>query len=125
VIDDRNGIIHLTEAFAPFIIIALPYYGGHIVCQKAVEAVGGSYTTEIPAQCGPYLFDSWEQNQKVTLVEPRLDRRETGLLAGGILHRHRRSGRAAWPMRRMPIDFTRVAVGAAAQLKGACPTGPR
>ena len=67
IIDDRNGIIHLTEAFAPFLIIALPYYGGHIVCKAAVEGVGGSYTTEIPAQCGPYLFDTWEQNQKVTL----------------------------------------------------------
>ncbi|MFN0115196.1 MAG: ABC transporter substrate-binding protein [Paracoccaceae bacterium] len=67
VIDDRKGVIHLTEAFAPFTVIALPYYGGHIVCKAAVEAAGGSYTTESPAQCGPYLFDSWEQAQKVTL----------------------------------------------------------
>ena len=67
VIDDRNGVIHLTDAFAPFMVIALPYYGGNIVCKAAVEAAGGSYTTEFPAQCGPYLFESWEQNQKVTL----------------------------------------------------------
>ena len=67
VIDDRSGVIHLTDAFAPFMVIALPYYGGHIVCKAAVEAAGGSYTTEFPAQCGPYLFDSWDQNQKVTL----------------------------------------------------------
>ena len=67
VIDDRSGVIHLTDAFAPFVVIALPYYGGHIVCKAAVEAAGGSYTTEFPAQCGPYLFDSWDQNQKVVL----------------------------------------------------------
>src|SRR5690606_19427035 len=33
VVDARSGIIHLTEAFRPFEIIALPYYGGHIVCK--------------------------------------------------------------------------------------------
>ena len=66
IIDDRKGLIHLTEPFAPFTVVALPYYGGHIVCKAAVEAVGGRYTTEIPAQCGPYLFDQWEQGQKVT-----------------------------------------------------------
>ena len=67
VIDDRSGVIHLTDAFAPFMVIALPYYGGNIVCKAAVEAAGGSYTTEFPAQCGPYLFDRWDQNQKVVL----------------------------------------------------------
>jgi len=67
VIDDLSGVIHLTDAFAPFMVIALPYYGGHILCKAAVEAAGGSFTTEFPAQCGPYLFDSWEQNQKITL----------------------------------------------------------
>ena len=68
IIDARSGIIHLTEAFRPFEIIALAYYGGHIVCKAAVEAVGGKYTTEIPAECGPFLMDSWEQGQKVTLI---------------------------------------------------------
>lgn len=68
VVDARSGIIHLKEAFRPFEIIALPYYGGHIVCKAAVEAVGGKYTTEIPAECGPFLMESWEQGQKVTLV---------------------------------------------------------
>lgn len=67
IIDDRSGIIHLTDPFVPFTVVALPYYGGHIVCKAAVEAAGGSYTTEIPAQCGPYLLDAWEQGQKVTL----------------------------------------------------------
>jgi peptide/nickel transport system substrate-binding protein len=67
VTDARSGIIRLTEAFAPFPVIALPYYGGHLVSKAAVESVGGRFTTEAPAECGPYLLDSWEQGQKVTL----------------------------------------------------------
>ena len=53
VIDDRNGIIHLTEAFAPFIVIALPYYGGHIVSQKAVEAAGAAIPRRSPRNAAP------------------------------------------------------------------------
>lgn len=64
---EKTGIIHLTDAFRPFEVIALPYYGGHLVCKAATEAAGGSFTTEFPAQCGPYLFDTWEQNAKITL----------------------------------------------------------
>lgn len=64
---ERTGVIRLTDAFAPFPVIALPYYGGHIVSQAAVEGVGGFYTTESPAECGPFLMDAWEQNQRVTL----------------------------------------------------------
>lgn len=67
VIDARSGVIHLKEPYPPFDLIALPYYAGHIQCKAAVASVGGSYTTEIPAQCGPFLFDSWEQNRKITL----------------------------------------------------------
>ena len=123
VLDDRNGIIHLTEAFAPFTVIALPYYGGHIVCQKAVEAAGGSYTTEIPAQCGPYLMDSWEQNQKITLVanpewtgeKPAFSRVEFYIVTDD------QAAQLAYEAD--AFDFTRVAVGAAAQLKSAMPEG--
>jgi len=123
VIDDRNGIIHLTEPFAPFMVIALPYYGGHIVCQKAVEAAGGSYTTEIPAQCGPYLFDTWEQNQKVTLVanpdwtgeQPAFDRVEFYIVTDDQA--------ALLAYEADAYDFTRVAVGAAAHLQENMPAG--
>ncbi len=37
VVDKLNGIIHLKEAYKPFWVISLPYYGGHIVCKAAVE----------------------------------------------------------------------------------------
>ncbi|MDQ2067622.1 ABC transporter substrate-binding protein [Xinfangfangia sp. CPCC 101601] len=67
VTDERSGVLHLSEPFRPFEVIALPYYGGHIVCKAATEAAGGQFGTEFPAQCGPYLFDTWEQNAKITL----------------------------------------------------------
>ncbi len=125
VLDDRNGIIHLTESFAPFTVIALPYYGGHIVSQKAVEAVGGRYTTEIPAQCGPFLMDSWEQNQKVTLKanpdwtgeKPAFERVEFYIVSDD------QTAQLAYEAD--AFDFTRLAVGAAAQLKDAMPDGAR
>ena len=123
VIDARSGIIHLTEAFAPFTVIALPYYGGHIVCQKAVEAAGGSYTTDIPAQCGPYLFDTWEQNQKVTLKtnpdwtgdKPAFARIEFYIVTDD------QAAQLAYEAD--AFDFTRVAVTAATALKAAMPEG--
>lgn len=123
VIDARSGLIHLTEPFAPFTVIALPYYGGHIVCRKAVEAVGGSFTTELPAQCGPYLFDSWEQGQKVTLKanpawtgeKPNWETIEVYIVADDQA--------ALLAYEADSYDFTRVAVSAATTLRGALPAG--
>jgi len=56
----------LKEPFQPIWLASLPYYGGHVVCKAAVEKAGGKYTTEVPAQCGPYLIDKWEPKQKMT-----------------------------------------------------------
>lgn len=123
VIDDRNGIIHLTEPFAPFTVIALPYYGGHIVCQKAVETAGGSYTTDIPAQCGPYLMEAWEQNQKVTLVANPDWTGEKPAFARVEFYIVTDDQAAQLAFEADAFDFTRVNVGAAAQLKGAMPEG--
>lgn len=64
---ELTGVIRLTDPFAPFEIVALPYYAGHILSREAVESVGGSFTTENPAECGPFLMDSWEQNQRIVL----------------------------------------------------------
>jgi peptide/nickel transport system substrate-binding protein len=123
VIDDRNGIIHLTEAFAPFMIVALPYYGGHIVCQKAVEAVGGSYTTEIPAQCGPYLFDTWEQNQKVTLKANPDWTGETPAFSTVEFYIVTDDQAAQLAYEADAFDFTRLAVSGATAIKAAMPEG--
>jgi len=123
VVDARSGIIHLTEPFKPFWVIALPYYGGHIVCKAAVEKAGGSYTTTIPAQCGPYLLDKWEQNQKVTLVanpdwtgpKPAFSRIEYYIVADDQA--------ALLAYEADAFDYTRVAVNAVKQLKAAMPKG--
>jgi peptide/nickel transport system substrate-binding protein len=65
--DKYNATIVLKHAFAPFIIATLCEGVGTIVCAKAVEAVGGTFTTEMPATCGPYLSE-WEPRQFVKLT---------------------------------------------------------
>ena len=123
VIDDRNGIIHLTEAFPPFMVITLPYYGGHIVCKAAVEAAGGSYTTEIPAQCGPYLFDQWQQNQLVTLKANPDWTGEKPAFARVEFYIVTDDQAAQLAYEADAFDFTRLAVSGATALKAAMPAG--
>jgi peptide/nickel transport system substrate-binding protein len=67
VVDDLNGVIHMKEPFAPLFYTSLPWYAGQIVCKKAVEEAGGTFTTEFPAECGPYLMTGWEPKIKLTL----------------------------------------------------------
>ncbi|MSP83143.1 MAG: peptide ABC transporter substrate-binding protein [Alphaproteobacteria bacterium] len=67
VVDDRSGVIHLTQPFAPIWFTALPWYGGHIVCRTAVTAAGGKFETAFPAQCGPYRMTAWDPTISVTL----------------------------------------------------------
>ena len=125
VIDARSGIIHLKQPFKPFWVITLPYYGGHIVCKAAVEKVGGSYTTEIPAQCGPFLMEKWEQNQKVTLVAnpdwpgPKSDfsKIEIYIVADD------QAAQLAYEAD--AFDFTKLAVNAAKQVKANMPKGAK
>ena len=123
VVDERSGIIHLAQAFKPLEIIALPYYGGHIVSKAAVEAAGGSYTTEMPAQCGPYLFDSWEQNQKITLrANPDWtgEAQEFQVIEFHIVSDDQA---ALLAYEADAYDFTRLAANAVRQVKTAMPAG--
>jgi peptide/nickel transport system substrate-binding protein len=120
---ERSGILHLSAPFVPFQVIALPYYAGHIHCRAAVEAVGGRFTTEIPAQCGPYLFDSWMQNHRVTLVrnpgwtgEPQVWQRIEFYIVTDDL-----AAQLAWEAD--AFDFTRVAPSGVARLRAAMPEG--
>lgn len=64
---ERTGVIHLKSPSAPFWVTTLPYYMGHIVCKKAVEAKGSKFTTEVPAAAGPYLIDKWVPKQSLSL----------------------------------------------------------
>lgn len=64
----RTGVIRLKDTYLPFWVTALPYYMGHIVCRAAVEKVGGKFTTEVPASCGPYVISEWRPKQNLTLA---------------------------------------------------------
>ncbi|WP_457584685.1 ABC transporter substrate-binding protein [Ensifer canadensis] len=64
---ERTGTIRLKTPSVPFWVTTLPYYMGHIVSRKAVEKVGGRFTTEPPATAGPYLIDSWVPKQSLLL----------------------------------------------------------
>lgn len=66
IVDDHTGVLVLKEAFAPFMNSTLANGSGIIVCKAAVEANGGSFTTDPLATCGPYTYSS-EQGQHVTL----------------------------------------------------------
>lgn len=125
VIDARSGVIHLKQPFKPFWIITLPYYGGHIVCKAAVEKAGGSYTTEIPAQCGPFLMEKWDQNQKVTLVAnpdwpgPKSDFSKIEI----YIVVDDQAAQLAYEAD--AFDFTKLAVSAAKQVKANMPKGAK
>lgn len=121
VVDARSGLIHLKEPFKPFWYIALPYYGGHIVSKAAVEKAGGSYTTDIPAQCGPYLLEKWEQNQKVTLAANPEWRGEKQAFSRIEYFVVTDDQAALLAYEAQSFDYTRVAMSAAKQLKANMP----
>jgi peptide/nickel transport system substrate-binding protein len=68
VTDALNGIIHLKAPRVAFLLTALPWYSGHILCKAATEAAGGRFTTVPPATCGPYRIEDWRPGQSITLA---------------------------------------------------------
>ena len=62
--DKYSATIVLNTPFAPFMIISLASNTGSIICKKATESVGGKFTTDMPATCGPYLYE-WKQKQHI------------------------------------------------------------
>ena len=65
--DKYSGAIILKKAFAPFMTQTLASGTGVIISKKATEAVGGKFTNEVPATCGPYVME-WKQGQYVRLT---------------------------------------------------------
>ncbi len=65
--DKYNGTIVLSQPFSPFMNTTLASGTGIILSKAATESVGGKYTMEPPATCGPYVFE-WTQGQNVTLT---------------------------------------------------------
>jgi peptide/nickel transport system substrate-binding protein len=67
IIDDYNGIIHLTEPYAPLWSSTMPVTSGNIISKKYVEEVGlEGFATNIIGT-GPYLFDEWRPQEMVVL----------------------------------------------------------
>ncbi len=123
--DAKSGILHLKAPFKPIMVIGLPYYGGHIVCKAAVEKAGGSYTTSIPAQCGPFLLDKWEQNQKVTLVANPDWKLEKPAFSKIEYYVVTDDQAALLAYEADSFDFTRAATSASKQLKANPPKGAK
>lgn len=70
VTDDLNGTIVLNQPFAPFIMVTLCHGPGAVVCEKAVTAAGGKFTTEFPAVCGPYLYEAIPGQKVIFTLRP-------------------------------------------------------
>ncbi|MFV3128329.1 ABC transporter substrate-binding protein [Niveispirillum sp. KHB5.9] len=69
VVDTRTGIIHLREARPAFLFTSLPWYGGHIVCEKAMWAQPPGTRVALPvATCGPYMIERWRPGQEIRLI---------------------------------------------------------
>ena len=66
--DPYNGTIVLKEPFAPLWTISLVRGSGSILSKKAMELVGGKFTTEPPAGSGPYVLKEWQPKQKTILA---------------------------------------------------------
>jgi peptide/nickel transport system substrate-binding protein len=63
--DRYSGTIVLKSPYAAFIPIAVADYG--ILSRKAVESVGGRFSTQPPSCSGPYLFREWQAKRKTVL----------------------------------------------------------
>ena len=61
-----SGTLVLGQPYAPFTLLGLTSGPAAILCKAAMEKVGGKFTTEFPATCGPYLFQ-WTPKQKLSL----------------------------------------------------------
>lgn len=66
--DARTGILHFHEPRPSFIVTALPWYGGHIVCRRAMEELAGRRQVLPPAVCGAYRIEEWRPTQEITLA---------------------------------------------------------
>jgi peptide/nickel transport system substrate-binding protein len=67
VTDTYSGTLVLKQPFVPIWLNTIAGNTGLLVCKKATEAAGGKYTTEIPATCGPYLYE-WTPKQRIVFT---------------------------------------------------------
>jgi peptide/nickel transport system substrate-binding protein len=65
--DRYSGTLVLHSPYAAMIPVAVASSTGSILSRKAVESVGGRFTTQPPACSGPYVFESWQAMRKTVL----------------------------------------------------------
>ena len=62
--DAHHGTLVLNKPFAPLWLTALSRSTGAVVCKAAFEAKGiTQYTTDVPAQLGPYQIREWRPKE--------------------------------------------------------------
>lgn len=104
-VDASTVKITLEQPLSPVLFYpkVANYSGGFIVCQQAVEALGDDAFKTQPVGTGPFIFDSYTPQEKVSLVAnpdyfrgapklagvdmryiPDIASREAGLLAGEL-----------------------------------------
>ncbi len=64
---DYEVMITLSEPVPSLLGMLVPYHGGNIVCQDAVEALGDDFQSQ-PVGTGPFMFDEYQPQQYVKLV---------------------------------------------------------
>ena len=64
----HSGVITLKHPSPAIWLSTIAAGAGCLVCKAATESVGGQYTTEIPASCGPYVIENWTPKQKITFA---------------------------------------------------------
>ena len=66
--DKQNGVIVLKTPFAATFLMGIASESGTIVPKSKVDALPDKkFTTELPAQCGPYTMVEWTPKQKIVL----------------------------------------------------------
>jgi peptide/nickel transport system substrate-binding protein len=66
--DKYSGVIKLKSPFAPLWLIAISSESGTILPKAAVEKLPEKkFTTQLPAQCGPYIMAEWQPKQKIIM----------------------------------------------------------
>jgi len=117
VLDARSGVLHFRAPRPSFIVSALPWYGGHIVCRRAVEEAAGRRAVLPAATCGPYRIEAWHPHQELTLAAnpdwsgpaPDFDRVRVSIIPDGEV--------AAMAYQAGALDFTTISVGTLAVMQ--------
>jgi len=64
---EHEVTLTLSNPVPSLLGLLVPYHGGNIVCQDAVEALGEDYA-RTPIGTGPFMFDEYQPQQYVKLV---------------------------------------------------------